>query len=71
MERNIEILKSNGVDVDKSLELFGDIATYNDTIGELINAIDKKIPELENYIKTGDMVNYAIIVHSLKSDARY
>ena len=71
MEKNIEILKNNGVDVDKSLELFGDIATYNDTIGELITAIDKKIPELENYIKTGDMANYAIIVHSLKSDARY
>ena len=45
MERNIEILKNYGVDVDKSLELFGDIATYNDTIGELINAIDKKKPE--------------------------
>ncbi len=71
MNKNIDILKNNGVDVEKSLELFGDIETYNDTIGELIDAIDKKIPELENYIKSGDMANYAIIVHSLKSDARY
>ena len=71
MGRNIEILKSNGVDVDKSLELFGGIETYNDTIVDLLSAIDKKIPELENYIKTGDMTNYAIVVHSLKSDARY
>ena len=71
MNDRIEMLTQNGVDVEKSLELFGDIATYNDTIGELLNAINKKIPELEEYIRMGDMTNYAIIVHSLKSDARY
>ena len=71
MNDRIDILTQNGVDVKKSLELFGDIATYNDTIGELLNAINKKIPELEEYIRLGDMANYAIIVHSLKSDARY
>lgn len=70
-QNNVEILTSNGVDVEKSLELFGDINTYNDTIGELLNAIDKKIPQLEEYIRLADMANYAILVHSLKSDARY
>lgn len=70
-EKNIELLTSNGVDVEKSLELFGDINTYNETIGELLNAINKKIPQLESYMNAGDMNNYAILVHSLKSDARY
>ncbi len=70
-EKNIEMLISNGVDVEKSLELFGDIDTYNETIGELLTAINKKIPQLEEYMNVGDMNNYAILVHSLKSDARY
>ena len=47
---NITFLTSNGVDVDKSLELFGTIDTYNDTIGELILSIDEKMEKLEeNY----------------------
>lgn len=33
---NVDFLKENGIDVDKSLDLFGDIETYNDTIGEFI-----------------------------------
>lgn len=68
---NITFLTSNGVDVDKSLELFGTIDTYNDTIGELVLSIDEKINKLEEYKNKKDMHNYAIYVHSLKSDARY
>lgn len=68
---NITFLTSNGVDVDKSLELFGTIDTYNDTIGELVLSIDEKMNKLEEYKNKKDMHNYAIYVHSLKSDARY
>lgn len=68
---NITFLTSNGVDVDKSLELFGTIDTYNDTIGELILSIDEKMDKLEEYKNKKDMHNYAVYVHSLKSDARY
>ena len=31
---DVNFLVSNGVDVNKSLELFGDIDTYNETVGE-------------------------------------
>lgn len=68
---NITFLTSNGVDVDKSLELFGTMDTYNDTIGELLLSIDEKIVKLEEYKNKKDMRNYAIYVHSLKSDAKY
>lgn len=71
MAKDVDILTNNGVDVKKSLELFGDINTYNETLGELLTALKEKIPQLENYRKIGDMANYAILVHSLKSDARY
>ena len=69
--KDIEFLKSNGVDIDKSLEIFGDINTYNDTIGEFLTGIDSKIKKLAKYKNNNDMQNYAIFVHSLKSDAKY
>lgn len=68
---NVEFLTKNGVDVEKSLELFGDMETYNDTIGEFILGAQSKLPRLEEYKNAKDMNNYAIYVHSLKSDAKY
>ncbi len=32
-----KILIDNGVNLDKSLELFGDIATYNDNLDEFLD----------------------------------
>lgn len=69
--KSIEYLEKNGVDVQKSLELFGDSKTYNETIGEFLVGIHTKINKLIAFMKNGDMGNYAIIVHSMKSDARY
>ena len=68
--RNISYLKQNGVNVDKSLEIFGDIETYNETIGEFLISIEDKLAKLASYKDAKDMANYAIYVHSLKSDAR-
>lgn len=69
--KNPEFLTSKGVDLQKSLELFGDIQTYNDTIGDFISGATGKTNKLKEYISTNDMENYAIYVHSLKSDAKY
>jgi len=69
--KDIEFLEKNGVDVKKSLELFGDINTYNETIGEFLVGIHTKINQLIGFMKSGDLANYAITVHSMKSDARY
>lgn len=68
---DMNFLVKNGVDVEKSLELFGTIETYNDTVGEFILGVNNKIPKLEEYKNAKDMNNYAIYVHSLKSDAKY
>jgi CheY-like chemotaxis protein/HPt (histidine-containing phosphotransfer) domain-containing protein len=64
-------LESKGVNVNKALELFGDMETYNDTLKTFLAEIEKKLQDLSNFKATGDMANYAIQVHSLKSDARY
>ena len=70
-KNNIEYLKSKNIDIDKSLELLGDINTYNDLLKEFINTIYKKINNLNNYKNQNDLTNYAILVHSLKSDSKY
>ena len=68
---DVNFLIQNGVDVNKSLELFGDIETYNETIGEFLISAKEKIAKLDLYKNEKDMLNYAIYVHSLKSDAKY
>lgn len=68
---DVNLLMKNGVDINQSLELFGDMATYDDTIGEFLIGAGEKLPKLKYYKDRKDMANYAIIVHSLKSDAKY
>ena len=71
LNNNVEYLKENGVDIDKSLELLGDINTYNDLVKEFMATIKDKANQLNDYRMKQDMDNYAIIVHGLKSDSRY
>ena len=66
-----KLLTDNGVNLEKSLELFGDMDTYNDTIKEFQQELGNKLEKIKEEKEQGDMPNYAINVHSLKSDARY
>ena len=68
---NSKILTDNGVNVEKSLELFGDMDTYNETLSDFLNDVENKLTDIKKYKEAADMANYAILVHSLKSDARY
>lgn len=69
--KNVEFLKQNNVNVDKSLELFGDIETYNETLETFLAEVETKLDSIKKYKEIADMANYAILVHSLKSDAKY
>lgn len=69
--RDIKFLEDNGVNIKKSLELFGDYNTYNETIGEFLVGIHNKINKLIKFMQSQDMANYAIYAHSMKSDAAY
>src|SRR5574344_348830 len=68
---DVNYLKSNGVDVDKSLELFGDWDIYNETFQDYLDGIAEKLDNLKKFKELNDMPNYAIYAHSIKSDARY
>lgn len=69
--KDVNILKNNGVNVEKSLELFGDMETYDETLETFLTEANEKINNIKKYKEIADMANYAILVHSLKSDAKY
>ena len=69
--KDVNLLTSNGVNVEESLELFGDMEMYDETLNDFLDMVDEKLAKLENFKVASDMPNYAIEVHSLKSDARY
>lgn len=69
--KNTELLKENGIDVEHSLELLGDMEMYNETIQDFMTESETRIPSMKNYKEQGDMENYAILVHAMKSDSKY
>lgn len=69
--KDVNVLIANGIDVNKSLELFGDMDTYNDTLEEFLAGVTEKLENIKRYKEASDMANYAILVHSLKSDSKY
>ncbi len=69
--KDVEFLKSNGVNVDQGLELLGDMEMYDDTLNDFLDENENRLDELNSYKTTGDMNNYAILAHSMKSDSKY
>ncbi len=70
-KNNINYLKEKGININSALELLGDVKTYNEILKEYVNGINEKITNLTNFKNNNDMENYAILVHSLKSESRY
>ncbi len=69
--KDVNILINNGANVKKALELFGDMETYDATLETFLQEVPGKLEKIKALKEIGDMANYAILVHSLKSDARY
>lgn len=69
--KDVNFLIQNGIDVNGSLELFGDMNTYNDTLVDFLESVKEKLDNIGKYKEVSDMANYAILVHSLKSDSKY
>ncbi|MDD6272505.1 MAG: response regulator [bacterium] len=69
--KDVTILTNNGVNVQQSLELFGDMEMYDETLTDFLDMSQEKLASLEKHRVANDMPNYAIEVHALKSDARY
>ena len=67
----VELLKNNNIDVDAGIELLKDMEMYNMTLEEFYNELQNKLTDLENYKNEGNMEDYAILAHALKTEARY
>ena len=70
-ETDINYLKENGVDVDSSIELLGDVDMYNETLDMFIEENKKRIPRIEKNKDEENLKDYSIDVHALKSDCKY
>ena len=68
---NTDFLVLNGFKLKEAIEFLGSIEMYNDTARDFLGEIDKRLVDLDKYMNDKDMANYAILVHSLKSDAKY
>lgn len=69
--KDVEILKKNGIEVERSLELLGDLDTYNEMLESFLEESELRIPRMKEAKEKSDLANYAIDAHALKSDARY
>ena len=66
----IEFLKQCGVDVETGISNMMDIETYNEILDDFYNSLDEELSKIDNFKNMGDMPNYAILVHAMKSNAR-
>ena len=63
-------LIQNGVDVDKGIENTMDFETYDEILLDFCETFPQEVNKFNAYKIQGDMVNYEIIVHALKSNCR-
>ncbi len=68
MKKNFLI--QNGVDVEKGIENTMDFETYDEILLEFCDSFAQEVNKFNNFKLSGDMVNYEIIVHALKSNCR-
>lgn len=69
--KDVTLLNNNGIDVNHGLELLGDMEMYDETLQDFLTESETRLPQMKEYKEVGDMENYAILVHAMKSDSKY
>ena len=70
-DNDLAYFRENNIDIDRAIELLGDIETYNETLKDFTSKLSERFIKLQNYIKESNMSDYAVAVHGLKSDCKY
>ena len=65
-----ELLKISGIDLEMAIERCGSADAARDVMKDFRLAIEERAGLIERYEKEGDIKNYTIYVHGLKSSAR-
>lgn len=69
-EEKLNFLRQNNVDVDTGIDNMMDVETYNDIMNDFYDSMPTELSKIDNFKNIGDMPNYAILVHAMKSNAR-
>ena len=69
-EQKMIFLRQNGVDVDKGIENTMDFQTYDEILLGFCDEFPQEVNKFNAFKLSGDMINYEIIVHALKSNCR-
>jgi len=69
-EQKKAYLLQNGVDVNTGIENTMDFETYNELLLDFCNTFPEEVKKFNEFKLAGDMYNYEIIVHALKSNCR-
>ncbi len=69
--KDINLLIKNGINVKRGIELLGDIEAYDEMLEYFSSEAEKRMLRINLFREQKDMQNYAILVHSLKSDSKY
>lgn len=70
-EYNEAYLLENGINYKVGIGLLEDINIYKDMLKDWFINSENKISKIKEYKERGDMSNYSVEVHSLKSDSKY
>ncbi len=71
MENNkLNFLKQYGVDTDAGINNTMDFETYNEVLLDFLNSFPGDLNKANSYRMNGDINNYVILVHALKSNCR-
>ena len=66
-----EYLEANKCNVNMALESLGDMDTYDIAAEEFVAEFENNMGKIKTAKEAGDMTNYAVETHGLKSNARY
>lgn len=71
MENNkLNFLKQYGVDTEAGINNTMDFETYNEVLLDFLNTFPGDLNKANSYRTSGDINNYVILVHALKSNCR-
>jgi len=69
-EQKKNYLLQNGIDVHTGIENTMDFETYDELLLDFCTTFAEEVNKFNAFKLAGDMVNYEIIVHALKSNCR-
>ena len=70
MNSTLDYLKAKGYDIDQGLSYLGDETMYLEILRDFHNGFINQMNEIKSAYEKGDIPNYTILVHALKSNCR-